>query len=105
MVSDYALDEERVTILLIGCGDYQLIEKYAGEFKHPSRRVLPPKHSHGEAITKFHRPIYADPSRALFKHFGMISNLKTTPMGEPKKSYVSSLHAVANVVQSIWVIP
>lgn len=54
-----------IKLIIIGCGDYSLIKFYAQE-------------------TKSKYPIYADPSRTLFKKFGL---LMTTKLGK-KPDYV-----------------
>lgn len=51
----------------------------------------------------FPGPIYADPSRTLYRTLGMgIENLDGTPKGEMRKSYLTQ-GVIINALQSIWV--
>ncbi|KAF7793573.1 hypothetical protein EIP86_004687 [Pleurotus ostreatoroseus] len=79
-----ALSEASVTLLVIGCGDYQPIKSYAEN-------------------TGFTGPIYANPSLDLFRHFNFAENLERTPSGQPKRSYLGNTSLVGNVLSSIWV--
>ncbi|KAF9055630.1 hypothetical protein BJ165DRAFT_1427502 [Panaeolus papilionaceus] len=63
-----ALDNAGTQIVLIGSGDFQPIKFYA-------------------ETTSFPGPIYANPSRSLFKLFGMTYSTQRTPSGETKKEY------------------
>jgi len=65
-----ALNEAGVTIALVGCGDWKLIDNYKSE-------------------TGFAGNIYANPDRALYNVLGMFQNLKATPSGQPKPSYIT----------------
>jgi len=42
----------------------------------------------------FPYPVYADPSRNLYKELGLISSLAAPPKDEPPKSYVGSMASV-----------
>lgn len=78
-----ALEEARMKIVVIGCGDWQPIESYT-------------------ELTEFKGPIYADPSRKLYTTLGMtLESLASAPAGEPKKSYISG-GALALTFRSIW---
>jgi len=47
-------------------------------------------------------PIYADPSRELYRTLGMnIETFATTPAGQQKRSYLT-MNPLANTIQSIW---
>lgn len=53
--------------------------------------------------TGFQGSIYADPSRKLYNVLGMdIENLKVTPAGEQKRSYIKT-SGLVNAITSIWV--
>ncbi|EKM61529.1 uncharacterized protein PHACADRAFT_190701 [Phanerochaete carnosa HHB-10118-sp] len=82
-VEQEAFDKAGVSLLIIGCGDYQPIKNYADN-------------------TGFRGPIYADPTRALYHHFGLIENLNTTPADEEKKSYLAGQSRIGNALGSIW---
>jgi hypothetical protein len=43
---------------------------------------------------EFPYPVYADPSRMLYKELGLISSLARPPKDEPPKSYVGSMASV-----------
>ncbi|KAF8954544.1 AhpC/TSA antioxidant enzyme-domain-containing protein [Flammula alnicola] len=78
-----ALEQAGTRIVLIGCGEYNVIESYT-------------------ETTKFTGTIYADPTRKLYHALGMdIETLDRTPAGEQKRSYLT-LSFFSNVVQSIW---
>ncbi|KAH9852686.1 AhpC/TSA antioxidant enzyme-domain-containing protein [Lenzites betulinus] len=77
-----ALEKAGVHLLVIGCGDWTPIKHYC-------------------ETTGFPYEVYADPKRALYKTFGLIENLKQTPSGQAKRSYITGT-VVGNVLQSIW---
>ncbi|KAG5349925.1 hypothetical protein C0989_001252, partial [Termitomyces sp. Mn162] len=52
--------------------------------------------------TKFSGPIYADPSRSLYRALGMnIEKLEGTPPGQQRKSYLTT-GPLKNAMKSIW---
>ena len=51
--------------------------------------------------TGYHYPVYADPTRKLYKALGLIASLAPPPADAPKRSYVGS--AVSTTIQSTWV--
>ncbi|OCH90542.1 hypothetical protein OBBRIDRAFT_730608 [Obba rivulosa] len=77
-----ALDQAGVKIVIVGCGEWSLIKNYC-------------------EATGFTGEMYADPSRALYRTFGLIQNLDLTPAGTEKRSYLSKSF-LGNVVKSIW---
>ncbi|KAI0275467.1 AhpC/TSA antioxidant enzyme-domain-containing protein [Gloeopeniophorella convolvens] len=68
-IREEALKEAGTKIILVGCGDWKLIGNYKND-------------------TEFKGDIYANPDRKLYDTLGMISNLKSTPGGEEKRSYI-----------------
>ncbi|KAJ3557469.1 hypothetical protein NM688_g1460 [Phlebia brevispora] len=78
-----ALKEADVDLIVIGCGEYQPIKNYA-------------------ETTGFTGPIYANPSRDLFRHFNLVENLARTPSDQPKKSYLAGHSTLGNAIDSIW---
>ncbi|KAG6887469.1 hypothetical protein C0995_014998 [Termitomyces sp. Mi166 len=77
------LDKAGTRIAVVGCGDWQPIQSYA-------------------EMTTFSGPIYADPSRSLYRTLGMkIEKLEGTPSGLKRKSYVT-VSPLKNALQSIW---
>ncbi|KAJ7759224.1 hypothetical protein B0H16DRAFT_1689159 [Mycena metata] len=65
-----ALEAASTKLVVIGCGDYRVIEHY-------------------KDLTEFHGSIYADSSLQLYQLFGMISNLAVTPSDQEKPSYIT----------------
>jgi hypothetical protein len=51
--------------------------------------------------TGYQYPVYADPTRKLYKALGLISSLAPPPADAPKGSYVGSV--VSTTLQSTWV--
>ncbi|GLB43806.1 putative ahpC/TSA antioxidant enzyme [Lyophyllum shimeji] len=77
------LEKANVSITVIGCGEWEPIKSYAES-------------------TRFHGPIYADPSRALYHTLGMtVENLSGTPAGQERRSYLTK-NPIVNAMQSIW---
>ncbi|KIM77141.1 hypothetical protein PILCRDRAFT_12311 [Piloderma croceum F 1598] len=78
-----ALEQAGTEIVVIGCGEWE-----------PIRHVL--------ENTNFHGPIYADPTRELYRTLGMtIETLQVTPSDTKKKSYLRT-GRFSNAMQSIW---
>ncbi|VDB89113.1 unnamed protein product [Peniophora sp. CBMAI 1063] len=69
-----ALQAANTDIVLVGCGEWELIKEYKED-------------------TGFEGNVYANPDRSLYSAFGMVENLKQTPSGQPKASYIT---------QSVW---
>lgn len=79
-----ALQKAGASVVVVGCGEWQVIEGYREN-------------------TGFQGPIYADPSRGVYHALGMTrENLKTTPSGEPKPSYLAGHSRIGSVVHSVW---
>lgn len=82
-ISQDALTQAGTEVIVIGCGEWE-----------PIRNVL--------ETTTFHGPIYADPSRKLYRALGMTTeSLAPAPPGTERKSYLR-LSKVANALKSIW---
>ncbi|KAH7920370.1 hypothetical protein BV22DRAFT_808796 [Leucogyrophana mollusca] len=78
-----ALDAARARLVVIGCGDWQPIQHY-------------------KEVTNLQSPIYADPTRALYRALGVTTeNLATTPARQERRSYLRK-GDVANALASIW---
>ncbi|KAJ7714360.1 AhpC/TSA antioxidant enzyme-domain-containing protein [Mycena metata] len=69
-VPEAALEAASTKLVVIGCGDYRVLEHY-------------------KDLTEFHGSIYADSSLQLYQLFGMISNLAVTPSDQEKPSYIT----------------
>ncbi|KAI0076830.1 hypothetical protein K474DRAFT_1662562 [Panus rudis PR-1116 ss-1] len=78
-----ALDKANKDLIIIGCGDYTLIKNYA-------------------ETTQFRGIIYADPSRSLYRIFGLTESLERTPAGKQKRGYLAGQSFLGNVLSSIW---
>lgn len=79
-----ALQAAGASIIVIGCGEWQVIEGYREN-------------------TGFLGPIYADPSRGVYHALGMThESLKTTPSGESKPSYLAGHSRIGSVAHSVW---
>lgn len=104
-VKDEALKEAGTKIILIGCGEYEPIQFYAGMLCTfaSSQTANRPNYAYTTETTGFKGPIYADPTRALFRHFDLTSTLQNTPAGEAKKSYMADKSFLGAVFGSIWV--
>ncbi|KAG6810528.1 hypothetical protein H0H92_011446 [Tricholoma furcatifolium] len=102
-ISDEALETAGTKIVVIGCGDWQPIQSYAGKVMiNFTMEPLSKAIALWPETTGFTGPIYADPSRALYHALGMtITNLETTPSGEQRKSYLTK-GVLSNAMSSIW---
>ncbi|KAG5726143.1 hypothetical protein E4T56_gene2502 [Termitomyces sp. T112] len=77
------IGHSHVKLAVVGCGDWQPIQSYAN-------------------TTKFSGPIYADPSRSLYRALGMnIEKLEGTPPVQQRKSYLTT-GPLKNAMKSIW---
>ncbi|KZV70266.1 hypothetical protein PENSPDRAFT_675767 [Peniophora sp. CONT] len=65
-----ALQKANAGIVLVGCGEWELIKEY-------------------KADTGFEGDVFANPDRTLYRALGMVENLKQTPSGQPKASYIT----------------
>jgi len=82
-VREEALEEAGTKIVVIGCGEWNVLKTYA-------------------ETAKFKGQLFADPSRKLYHALGMdIENIERTPKGQPKPSYIS-LGLFRGIMQSIW---
>ncbi|KAI0707772.1 AhpC/TSA antioxidant enzyme-domain-containing protein [Earliella scabrosa] len=77
-----ALEQANIRLVVIGCGDWKVINSYCKN-------------------TDFQGSMFADPSRALYTTFGMVESLEMTPAGQEKRSYLGRSY-IGNVVKSIW---
>jgi len=81
-IPEAALESAGTKIAVIGCGEWKALQNYA-------------------EITGFRGPMYADPTRQLYKTLGMhITNLATTPAGQKKPSYIT-MGALSNIWKSL----
>ncbi|KAF9061191.1 AhpC/TSA antioxidant enzyme-domain-containing protein [Rhodocollybia butyracea] len=79
-----ALEESNTGMALIGCGDWDLIEKYSEMTGFPSSRI------------------YANPSLGVFHALGMnLQTLARTPAGQKKASYLTE-GIVKVTLSSAW---
>lgn len=83
-VKQEALDAAGVQLVVVGCGQHQLLRNYAEN-------------------TGFQGRIYADPERALYRLFGMTETLAVTPAGQERKSYLAGKSRLGNALGSMWV--
>ncbi|KAG6915938.1 hypothetical protein DXG01_009204 [Tephrocybe rancida] len=82
-IPESTLSNNGIRIAVVGCGDWQPIQSYIEK-------------------TKFTGPIYADPTRTLYRALGMnIEKLEGTPAGQERKSYLKE-GAMTNALKSIW---
>ncbi|KAI0789383.1 hypothetical protein C8Q75DRAFT_158108 [Abortiporus biennis] len=83
-VHSEALERANKQLVIVGCGEFQAINAYA-------------------ETTKFKGPIYTDPSRSLYRLLKLVdSNLKTTPAGQERKSYLYNLPFIRVLFGSLW---
>ncbi|KAI0726835.1 AhpC/TSA antioxidant enzyme-domain-containing protein [Fomitopsis betulina] len=80
-VKPESLQQAGVRIVVIGCGEWQLIQNY-------------------RETTGFIGDVYANPSRSLYKALGLVENLQKTPAGQNKRSYLKK-GLLSNIFQSI----
>jgi len=79
-----AFEETNTEIVVIGCGDWQPIEKYSEFTGFPSSKI------------------YADPSRKVFHGLGMnIESLARTPAGQKRRSYLTE-NFMKGALWSTW---
>ncbi len=102
-----ALEREQCKIVVIGCGEWSLIDNYKSIIdllnllQYFRTDLSSWCTSSSAANTGFEGAIYADPTRALYRKLGItIENLAGTPSGQEKKSYVRSVLPVT--LSSIW---
>ncbi|KAG6916691.1 hypothetical protein DXG01_005758 [Tephrocybe rancida] len=82
-IAQDSLDKAGTKIVVVGCGEWQVIEAYA-------------------EMTHFTGPIYADPSRTIYRALGMtVENVKPTPSGEVRRSYLTKSRTAVTVI-SAW---
>jgi len=77
-----ALEAASTKLVIIGCGDWSLIENY-------------------QKNTGFEGDIYANPDRKLYDTLGLVSNLQATPKGEERRSYLTR-SLLSGTLSSIW---
>ncbi|KAH8992980.1 AhpC/TSA antioxidant enzyme-domain-containing protein [Lactarius akahatsu] len=77
-----ALEEASTKIVVVGCGDWSLIEGY-------------------QKNAGFKGELYANPDRKLYDTLGLVSNLQTTPKGEERRSYLTR-SLLSGTLWSIW---
>ena len=99
-----ALEEASTKIVVVGCGDWSLIETYRGT--HQIRLALLPLTSARSAPlvenTGFKGEVYANPDRKLYDTLGLVSTLQRTPGGEERRSYLTR-GLLSTTFWSIWV--
>ncbi|KAJ4465454.1 AhpC/TSA antioxidant enzyme-domain-containing protein [Lentinula aciculospora] len=79
-----AFEEGNVDTIVVGCGDWQPIERYSEITGFPSSKI------------------FADPSLGVFHGLGMnVQTLARTPAGEKKASYLTE-GALKGSLWSIW---
>jgi len=82
-VPEEALEAAGTKIVVIGCGEWNLIKSYS-------------------ETAKFKGKFFADPTRKLYHALGMdIESLERTPKGQPRPSYLS-LGPIGGIMQSLW---
>ncbi|TFK19670.1 hypothetical protein FA15DRAFT_708771 [Coprinopsis marcescibilis] len=82
-VPEEALSKAGTRIVVVGCGEWSPIKFY-------------------QETTGFKGPIYADPSRALYRALGMtLETLARQPADVPRPSYLSTTSVVQNLFTSI----
>ena len=88
------LDDANVRLAVIGCGSWDVIPSYRGEYRSRCRHVeLTRRVYPHQEITGFNGEVYADPSRSTFRALELISGLNgltLTPSGHTKRSYVAN---------------
>ncbi|KAL5536151.1 CCT3 [Sanghuangporus sanghuang] len=95
-VPETKLVESNVQLVIIGCGEWELIDDYKSLYVRVHRAGR--SQSSAQENTGFTGNIYADPSRELYRKLGMTTeNLKATPTGQKKRSYVPG--SVSNVLK------
>jgi len=77
-----ALEAAATKIVVVGCGEWSLIENYRKN-------------------TGFKGEVYANPDRKLYDTLGLVSNLQTTPKGEERRSYLTR-SLLGGTLWSIW---
>ncbi|KAF9528131.1 hypothetical protein CPB83DRAFT_854953 [Crepidotus variabilis] len=82
LVSDEALEKAGTRVVLVGSGETEAFD-------------------HFREMTGFKGNIYTNPSRDLFRAFGMTTTTQTTPAGETRKSYLTSTKTQV-VLNSLW---
>ncbi|KAF7321810.1 hypothetical protein MKEN_00702800 [Mycena kentingensis (nom. inval.)] len=80
-VPDSAFALADTKLVLIGCGEWKGIQPY-------------------HEMTGYKGPIYADPSRKLYSLLGLVQNLKMTPEGKTRPSYLK-MSRFQNLIFSI----
>ena len=108
-VSKEALEQAGTEIIVIGCGEWQPVREFVGMYPYSvltslTTHVLTvPPLFHNPEITDFRGPIYADPTRQLYRTLGMtIETFRVTPAGVEQKSYLHR-NRLSNTLYSIWV--
>ncbi|KAF8263793.1 AhpC/TSA antioxidant enzyme-domain-containing protein [Lactarius quietus] len=77
-----ALEEASTKLVVVGCGNWPLIESY-------------------QKNTGFKGEFYANPDRKLYDTLGLVSNLHATPKGEVRRSYLTR-SLLSGTLRSIW---
>jgi len=80
-----ALDAAGTRIVVIGCGDWSVINMYKGELYRPS--VSTALTLLIETSNNYPYEVYAEPTRELHRTLGLGSNMKGPSADEPRKSY------------------
>ena len=106
-----ALESAGTKIVIIGCGDWLLINNYRGMSSSVHRSTVSPIQpkptSHTELTNSINHPLisfYADPTRHVYRSMGLTAeSLATTPSEGPRRSYMMDMGKWANAARSMMV--
>ncbi|KAH9040267.1 hypothetical protein EDB83DRAFT_2411016, partial [Lactarius deliciosus] len=96
-----ALEEASTKIIVVGCGDWSLIEGYQSTPQSPRTSSTYDRPASFVENTGFKGDLYANPDRKLYDTLGLVSNLQTTPKGEERRSYLTR-SLLSGTLWSIW---
>ncbi|KAH9028436.1 hypothetical protein EDB83DRAFT_2422495 [Lactarius deliciosus] len=96
-----ALEEASTKIIVVGCGDWSLIEGYQSTPHSPRTSSTYDRPAPFVENTGFKGELYANPDRKLYDTLGLVSNLQTTPKGEERRSYLTR-SLLSGTLWSIW---
>ena len=107
-VPSQVLEGEKTKIVIIGCGEWQLIENYKSSSPMLQTKALFSSFlniilvSYYPEVTGFNGSIYAEPTRALYRALGMTrETLRGTPSDVTPRSYAKGMFG--NIMRSLWV--
>ncbi|KAH9169110.1 hypothetical protein EDB89DRAFT_2199627 [Lactarius sanguifluus] len=96
-----ALEEASTKIVVVGCGDWSLIEGYQSTSQSPRISSTYDRPAPLVENAGFKGELYANPDRKLYDTLGLVSNLQTTPKGEERRSYLTR-SLLSGTLWSIW---